>query len=69
MNEEFENLDNKDTSVLNKKGWQFVTYYKSKESARAYNLAVEKSLKMSRKCGFKRYEKDGYYFWELWEKW
>ena len=69
MVKEFEDLDGKDTGMLNKQGWHFVTYFKSKESSRAYNLAVEKSLTMTRKCGFKRYEKNGYFVWELWEKW
>ena len=69
MVKEFEDLGEQDTNMLNKKGWHFVTYFKSKESSRAYNLAVEKSFTLNRKCGFKRYEKDGYFVWELWEKW
>jgi len=69
MDKEIKDLSEQVTSVLNRKGWHFVTYYKSKESSRAYNLAVEKSFTLKRKSGFKRYLKDGYFVWELWEKW
>lgn len=47
MDKKPENIDG-ETKFLNRKGWQFVTYYKSTDSERAYNLAVEKSKKIER---------------------
>ena len=46
MSEEFENLDEQDTAILNRQGWNFVTSYKSRDGgtvSTAYNSAVEKS--------------------------
>ena len=63
------NLDGEDTSILNKKGWYLVTYYKSSESSRAYNLAVEKAYSIERQVGLRTYNKDEDIYWEVWEKW
>ena len=63
------NLDGEDTSILNKKGWHLVTYYKSSERSRAYNLAVEKANSIERQVGFRAYNQDGDIYWEVWEKW
>ena len=63
------NLDGEDAGILNKKGWYLVTYYKSSESSRAYNLAVEKAYSIERQVGLRTYNKDGDIYWEVWEKW
>ncbi|MGI9228171.1 MAG: hypothetical protein ACR2PU_05210 [Gammaproteobacteria bacterium] len=63
------NLDGEDTGILNKKGWYLVTYYKSSESSRAYNLAVEKAHSIERQVGLRTYNQDGDIYWEVWEKW
>ena len=63
------NLDGEDTGILNKKGWHLVTYYKSAESSRAYNLAVEKAYSIERQVGLRSYNQDGDIYWEIWEKW
>ena len=68
MDKKPENIEG-ETKFLNRKGWQFVTYYKSTDSERAYNLALEKSKKIEREVSLRKRERDGYTFWEVWEKW
>ena len=68
MDEKPENIEG-ETKFLNRKGWQFVTYFKSTDSERAYSLAVEKSKKIERETSLRKRERDGYTFWEVWEKW
>jgi len=68
MDKKPENIEG-DTKFLNRKGWYFVTYFKSTDSSRAYDLAVEKSKKIEREVSLRKHEKDGYTFWEVWEKW
>ncbi len=65
-------FDNEDSKILNKKGWFFVTHYRSRDSGQstnAYNNAVKKALLINRKTGLRSYEKDGFTYWEVWELW
>ena len=63
------NLDGEDTEILNKKGWYLVTYFKSSESSRAYDLAIDKAQTIERQVGLRTYNQDGDIYWEVWEKW
>ena len=63
------NLDSEDIGILSKKGWYLVTYYKSSECSRAFNLAVEKAYSIERQVGLRTYNQDGDIYWEVWEKW
>ena len=62
-------LDGEDAEILNKKGWHFVTYFKSSESSRAYNLVIDKAQSIKRQVGLRTYNQDGDVYWEVWEKW
>ena len=63
------NLDDEESEILNKKGWYLVTYFKSSESSRAYNLAVDKAQSIKRKVGMRSYKQNEDTYWEVWEKW
>lgn len=69
---EIENLDGIDTQVLNRKGWHYLTYYKTTEGndgSSAYDKAIERALKHERKVGIRTVVKENSTHYELWDKW
>ncbi len=69
---EITNLKERDSAILNRQGWFLVTYYQSREgsdSARAYNLALQKAKSIKRETGLRRYRKGEYTIFEVWEHW
>ena len=65
-------LDDEDTAILTRQGWNFVTSYKSRESgtgSTAYNSAIEKANSIERQTGIRTQADGDYTVFEVWEKW
>ena len=70
--DQIETLDGLDTSILERKGWHFVTYFQTRESGQgssAYNKACERAKSHARQAGIRSVVKDGITYWEIWEHW
>lgn len=69
---EIENLDGLDTKVLNRKGWHYLTYFKTSagtDGSSAYDKAVERAIAHERKVGIRTVVKDDVTHYELWDHW
>lgn len=72
MDKEIENLDGQDTGILSRKGWHFITSYKSKQGgigSDAHNNSLEKALAIDRPTGIRMIEEDELTTFEVWEFW
>lgn len=67
-----ENLNDKDSVILNRKGWFLLTYYQARQdnpASNAYDRAVEKAKSSSRQTGIRTVERDDHTVFEVWEYW
>ena len=63
------NLDGYEPEALNKQGWYLVTFFKSPENSRAFDLAMGKASTIEHDVGIRSYHKDEDMYYEVWEKW
>lgn len=71
-NKKLDDLDGKDSAILNRQGWFLLTYYQARKgntSSSAYDRAIDKAKSNPRQTGIRTIEKEDYTVFEVWEYW